>query len=218
MNLFDEEEEIYEDSPSSLLLINCGHAIITVLLIKSIGDDYRIIARQQVPSRISGEAENLLSRVLEAIKGIEAASGHTILTNENEIIRNTLQVARGIDKVGLTFSVSDPLRLILVGPDVDDMAVSSADYLIQSFPSKLLRVITPDSLRSMPEELDYFLENRPDAVLMVGSESSKNRQIIENMANISQIIGLHYGSSLRPVGHKSSMPPQDIGSKRSQKR
>ena len=182
------EENEGGTTPSTLLLINCGLSVATVFLIKAVGDEYRVISRQQTPISGQKEEEYLTERILDAIKAIERATGHLLLTDEDEIIRNTLQLGRGADQVELSLSEGAPLSLVLIAPSVNDTAVGSADYLIKSFSSRLLRVITPDSVKSLREEIEFFGAERPNIVLFVGSDS-RSQRIIDDMAELTRTIG-----------------------------
>lgn len=182
------EENEGGTAPSTLLLINCGLSVATVFLIKEVGEEYRVISRQQTPIGGQREEEYLTERIIEAIKKIELSTGHLLLTEDDEIIRNTLQLGRGADQVEFSLSEGAPLTIVLIAPSVNDTAVSSADYLIKSFSSRLLRVITPDSVKSLREEIDFFNAERPNIVLFVGSDS-RSQRVIDDMAELTRIIG-----------------------------
>jgi hypothetical protein len=102
--------------PVSVLAIDCGRTVTRALLIGRVEEAYRLIALAEAPSTLDPPWRNLKFGVREAVARLAATVGWPLLDEQDQIITPEREGA-GVDALVVTTSASEPLRLIVAGPD-----------------------------------------------------------------------------------------------------
>ena len=185
-----EETEQLEIKPvTTCLLLEISERTTTALLIKNVIGYSRLVSRAHVPSTHIPPDNNAINGVFAAIRKLEKLSNQTLFNSDGDLILHTRQSGRGVDKFLISISVGGLLKTVIVAPSVDDPAVESAVHLLQRFPSKLERVLTGNGNVDPIENAEWMVENKPDFVFMVGSDSN-SRSIKNQIVTAAKTIGL----------------------------
>ncbi len=159
---------------STFLLVDVGESQTTALLIKNVAGYCRLISRAMVKSTHKAPHNNAADGVLEAIQKLEWFGNQKILNQDKDLVMHTRQPGRGIDKFLISISMEQVMNTVVVAPTVDDPAVESAVHLLQRFSSTLDRLLTGANTRNLSENIVWMADNRPDLVLIVGSDARGN--------------------------------------------
>ncbi|MEM8858576.1 MAG: glutamate mutase L [Chloroflexota bacterium] len=185
-----QETEQPEIKPvSTCLLLEISERTTTALLIKNVIGYSRLVSRAHVPSTHKAPENNAINGVFAAIRKLEKLSNQTLFNSEGDLILHTRQPGRGVDKFLISISVGGLLKTIVVAPTLDDPALESAVHLLQRFPSKLEKVVTGNSNLDPIENTAWMVENKPDFIFVVGSDSN-NRTVRNQITRAAKTVGL----------------------------
>ncbi len=127
-------------APNSLLVADCGAVFTKVSLFGLVEGQYRLIARGEAPTTAKSPSEDITEGVMQAINTIEFITGRQLL-EEKKIVSPEDAVGNGVDIFIATASVSDPLRLSVLGSisplleKLTALAVSGLYTQVQMVPS-----------------------------------------------------------------------------------
>ncbi len=173
---------------TTFLLVDIGESQTTALLIKNVAGYCRLVSRAMVKSTHKAPHNNAADGVLEAIQKLEWFGNQKILNKDNDLVMHTRQPGRGIDKFLISISMEQVMNTVVVAPTVDDPAVESAVHLLQRFSSTLDKLFTGANTRNLSENIVWMADNRPDLVLVVGSDSRSNG-MRERIVQASKAVG-----------------------------
>lgn len=184
-----ETEQPEVKSATTCLLLEIGERTTTALLIKNVVGHSRLVSRAHVPSTHKAPENNALNGVFAAIHKLEKLSNQILFSTDKDLILHTRQPGKGVDKFLISVSVGGLLKTIVVAPSIDDPAVESAVHLLQRFPSKLERVVTGKGNLDPAEHAAWMVEEKPDMVFIVGSDSN-NRTTKNQIVKAAETIGI----------------------------
>ena len=127
-------------TPNSLLVADCGTVFTKVSLFGLVEGQYRLIARGEAPTTAKSPSEDITEGVIQAINTIEFITGRQLL-EDKKIVSPEDAVGNGVDMFIATASVSDPLRLSVLGSisplleKLTTLAVSGLYTQVQMVPS-----------------------------------------------------------------------------------
>src|SRR5262249_24479603 len=101
--------------PRSILLIDGGSVFTKLALVGIVDNQYRLLARTQVPTTVTPPFSDLLIGVREGCQQLEALTGRRLVGPES-ILTPEQDDGSGVDTIALTTSVGGPLRLLTTGP------------------------------------------------------------------------------------------------------
>lgn len=170
------QEEQFTDSvepitdTTTVLMVDIGERLTTALLIKKVAGFYRLIGRAMAKTTHSAPHNSVADGVLESIQMLEGFGNQKILNNDKDLVMHTRQPGRGIDQFLISISMERIMNTVVIAPTIEDPAVESAVHLLQRFPSKLKKLFTGANTHDLPKTVTWMAENRPDLVLIVGSD------------------------------------------------
>ena len=162
-------------TPRSILLIDCGSVFTKMALVGIVDNQYRLLARTQVPTTVAPPFPDLLIGVREGCQQIEALTGRRLVSSE-AILTPEQDDGSGVDTIALTTSVGGPLRLLTTGPGREALA----GLLYKSLSGLFAQ---PEALPAAPAEVaqdDPVWEQlvaqlrtlRPHAIVVIGAPST----------------------------------------------
>ncbi len=127
-------------APNSLLVADCGAVFTKVSLFGLVEGQYRLMARGEAATTAKSPSEDITEGVIQAINAIEFITGRHLL-EDKKIVSPEDAVGNGVDIFIATISVSDPLRLSVLGSisplleKLSALAVSGLYTQVQMMPS-----------------------------------------------------------------------------------
>src|SRR5215831_7545445 len=164
-----------QTTPRSILLIDCGSVFTKLALVGVVDNQYRLLARAQVPTTVAPPHADLLIGVREGCQQLEALTGRRLVGPES-ILTPEQDDGSGVDTIALTTSVGGPLRLLTTGPGREALAgllyksLSGLFAQPEALPVAPVEVAQDDPVW---EQLVAQLRTlRPHAIVVVGAPST----------------------------------------------
>jgi uncharacterized protein (TIGR01319 family) len=169
--------------PESILATDVGSTTTKAVLIERRGDEYRLVARGEMPTTVEAPWENVMIGVRNSIRRVEELIERPIL-DESGNIRRPSRDGAGVDVYVSTSSAGGGLQMMVAGL-VLGISASSAHRAALGAGAVVLDVIAVDDGRSQSEQITRITELRPDIILMSGGVDGGS---ISYLASIAEII------------------------------
>ena len=153
-------------APESILATDVGSTTTKAILIEKVGDEYRLIARDDMPTTVEAPWENVMVGVRKSIRRVSEVVQRPLLDESGHLIRPK-QGDRGVDFYASTSSAGGGLQMMVSGL-VSSISASSAHRAALGAGAVVLDVIAVDDGRSTSEQITRITELRPDIILMSG--------------------------------------------------
>jgi hypothetical protein len=164
-----------QTTPRSILLIDCGSVFTKMALVGVVDNQYRLLARAQVPTTVAPPHADLLIGVREGCQQLEALTGRRLVGPES-ILTPEQDDGAGVDTIAVTTSVGGPLRLLTTGPGREALAGLLYKSLGGLFAQpEALPVAPVDAAQDNPawgELVAQLRALRPHAIVVVGAPST----------------------------------------------
>jgi uncharacterized protein (TIGR01319 family) len=199
-----------ERRPVSILATDVGSTTTKAILIERRGDEYRLVARDEMQTTVEPPWENVMIGVRKAIRRIEEVTGRTLL-EDGRLIRPK-QGDRGVDIYVSTSSAGGGLQMMVAGL-VTTISAASAHRAALGAGAVVLDVIAVDDGRSTSEQITRITELRPDIILMSGGVDGGS---VAYLAAIAETIKQanpqpRFGSTFKlPVVYAGNKDAQDL--------
>jgi len=162
-------------TPRSLLLIDCGSVFTKMALVGIVDNQYRLLARTQVPTTVAPPFPDLLIGVREGCQQIEALTGRRMVSSE-EILTPEQDDGSGVDTIALTTSVGGPLRLLTTGPGREALAGLLYKSLSGLFAQPEALPVAPAEVAQDDPAWEQLVAQlrplRPHAIVVIGAPST----------------------------------------------
>lgn len=166
----------------SFLIADCGTSTTTVVLIETVGQAYRIIAKASVPTTAVPPWNDISQGVQQAILQITEITGRTFLNDHGVLIRPTQPDYSGVDRFAIVSSAAKPLRTLLIGL-FEEVSLASARKALRSIYYEETDTFSLSDSRSEQEQVADLLKAEPDLYVITGGTDggAENRllQLIE---------------------------------------
>ncbi len=159
-------------SIESILAIDCGSTTTHVILIDRVEQEYRLVARTEVPSTVEPPWSDVTAAVRQALAHLTEVIGWQFLDEAGQIITPEYQ-GGGVDAVVAITSAGEPLRLVLSGI-MEDVSLASAKRALSTSYAVVEQVISLDrrgggiSNADMEAQIRLIQDLKPDAIVLVG--------------------------------------------------
>ena len=164
-----------QTTPRSILLIDCGSVFTKMALVGIVDNQYRLLARTQVPTTVAPPYADLLIGVREACQQLEALTGRRLVGPES-ILTPEQDDGSGVDTIAVTTSVGGPLRLLTTGPGREALAGLLYKSLGGLFAQpEALPVAPVEATQDDPawaELVAQLRTLRPHAIVVIGAPST----------------------------------------------
>ena len=151
----------------SFLIADCGTSTTTVVLIETVGNSYRIIAKASVPTTAVPPWNDISQGVQEAILQITEITGRTFLNDHGGLIRPTQADYSGVDRFALVSSAAKPLRTLLIGL-FEEVSMVSARKALRSIYYQEIDNFSLSDTRTEQEQIVSLLQASPDLYVITG--------------------------------------------------
>jgi uncharacterized protein (TIGR01319 family) len=196
--------------PESILATDVGSTTTKAILIEKRGDEYRLVARDEMQTTVEPPWENVMIGVRKAIRRIEEVTGRPIL-EQSRLIRPKAG-DRGVDIYVSTSSAGGGLQMMVAGL-VTTISAASAHRAALGAGAVVLDVIAVDDGRSTSEQITRITELRPDIILMSGGVDGGS---VAYLAAIAETIKEanpqpRFGSTFKlPIVYAGNKDAQDL--------
>jgi hypothetical protein len=162
-------------TPRSILLIDCGSVFTKMALVGIVDNQYRLLARTQVPTTVVPPFSDLLIGVREGCQQIEALTGRRLVSSE-AILTPEQDDGSGVDTIALTTSVGGPLRLLTTGPGREALAGLLYKSLSGLFAQPEALPVAPAEVAQDDPAWEQLVAQlralRPHAIVVIGAPST----------------------------------------------
>ncbi|MCB0027683.1 MAG: glutamate mutase L, partial [Anaerolineales bacterium] len=154
-------------TPKSYLLVDCGTANTTAILIDVVEGRYRLIGQAAEPSTALAPWNDAFSGIQQVINQLMEMTGRRLLTAEGDLIHPADANGAGVDIFGLTFSAAPALKTVLVGL-LEEVSLGSGRRALNTIYAEEIEQLSLTDSREEKEQIDALLAQLPDLVLMTG--------------------------------------------------
>ena len=154
-------------TPKSYLLVDCGTANTTAILIDVVEGRYRLIGQATEPSTALAPWNDAFSGIQQVINQLMEMTGRRLLTADGDLIHPADANSTGVDIFGLTFSAAPALKTVLVGL-LEEVSLGSGRRALNTIYAEEIEQLSLTDNREEKEQIDALLAQLPDLVLVTG--------------------------------------------------
>ena len=170
----------------SYLLVDCGTAHTTAILIDGVEGTYRLVGRAQEPSTVKPPWNDTFFGVQQVIIQLMEMTGRRLLSVDGELIHPAEGNGSGVDMFGLTVSGAPALKTVLVGL-LDDVSVASGRRALNSIYAEEIEQLSLVDSRDEKSQIDAILATLPDLILITGGTDGGAD---ERLTHLMETVGL----------------------------
>ena len=199
MNETDNTLQSETITEKAYLVADVGSCNTTVSLIDVVAGSYRLLATATVPTTIAEPWGDVSQGIQHALKQVMDITGRKLVNSRGDIIRPSRRDGSGIDFFTAVFSAAPLLHAMIVGLS-DNVSLQSARRVLQTNYTNLVCQFSPSDNRSEEEQLQAFIEAKPDTILIAGGTDSGATNRLLEIINI-----VHLGMQLSESSRKPSI-------------
>ncbi len=152
----------------TVLGIDIGTINTRALLFDVVDGQYSFIASGAAPSTAGAPYQNPTEGMIRAVRQLQEVTGRDMLEPaEGRLIIPAQPDGSGVDRLVITYSTGDPLRVVVAGL-LSDVSLDSARRLAASTYAQVVESIGLNDRRRAEAQLDAVLKSGPDLVLFAG--------------------------------------------------
>lgn len=157
---------IKKEEINTILATDCGSTTTKAILIKKIGEEYRLIKRGEAPTTVEAPFEDVTRGVLNSVREVEELTNIRILEKE-KIIKPSKNDQEGVDIYVSTSSAGGGLQMMVEGV-VLTMTAESAARAALGAGAIVMDVIASNDGRLPHQKVERIRNLRPDMILLSG--------------------------------------------------
>ena len=165
-----------------ILATDVGSTTTKAILIKRIGNEYRLVARGEAPTTVEAPFEDVRVGVRNAVKEVEELTGEKLLS-EKGIKMKKNEFDEGVDIYVSTSSAGGGLQMVVAGL-VKTMTAESAERAALGAGAIVMDVVALDDGRKDYEKIKRIRQFRPDMVLLAGGVDGGNVEQVLKIVNL----------------------------------
>ncbi|HEX37661.1 MAG TPA: methylaspartate mutase [Candidatus Cloacimonetes bacterium] len=171
----------------SILATDCGSTTTKAILIKKIGDEYRLIVRGEAPTTVEAPFDDVTKGVLNAVEEVEdlvhirGEKDRMIITNET--IEVPQDGEKGVDAYVSTSSAGGGLQMMVAGV-VKSMTGESAERAALGAGAIVMDVLASNDKRLPHQRIERIRHLRPDMILLSGGIDGGTTKHVVELAEI----------------------------------
>lgn len=151
----------------SVLAIDFGSVQTRALLFDVVESQYTFIAAGLAPCTMGAPYFDALESFHLAMQHLTRITGRTFLDDESRLILPSLEDGSGVDRLVLTFSAGEELKVIVTGL-LGEVSLESVQRAASSAYARIVDTFSLSDHRRTDVQLDALLKLRPDIILMAG--------------------------------------------------
>lgn len=163
----------------SVLTVDVGSVNTRVLLFDVVDGQYHFVSSASAPSTARSPFYDVGEGFQNALKQLQEITGRSLIDNDNNLVFPSQSDGAGIDRLVVTFSVGDDIKIVTMGL-LSDVSLESAERLVGTTYSKVVERIGLNDTRRPEAQLDAILQARPDIILVAGgTEKGATRSVFK---------------------------------------
>ena len=171
----------------SILATDCGSTTTKAILIKKIGDVYRLIVRGEAPTTVEAPFDDVTKGVLNAVEEVQDLV-HIRGEKDRFIIKDeTIEVPqvgeKGVDAYVSTSSAGGGLQMMVAGV-VKSMTGESAERAALGAGAIVMDVLASNDKRLPHQRIERIRHLRPDMILLSGGIDGGTTKHVVELAEI----------------------------------
>ena len=175
-------------TPKSYLLVDCGTANTSAILIDVVEGRYRLIGQAMEPSTVRPPWNDAFVGIQQVINQLMAKTGRRLLTVDGELIHPSEANGSGIDIFGLTVSAAPALKTVLVGL-LDEVSLSSGRRALNTIYAEEIEQLSLTDTRDERQQIDALLSQLPDLMLITGgTDGGADDRLVRLMETVGMAI------------------------------
>lgn len=151
----------------SVLAIDFGSVNTRALLFDVVEGQYTFVASGLAPCTWGAPYFDALESLNIALNHLKQITGRTLLDEEEVLILPGRDDGTGVDRLVLTFSAGEELKIVVTGL-LSDVSLESAQRAASAAYARVVDSISLSDHRRSEIQLDALLKVRPDIILMAG--------------------------------------------------
>jgi hypothetical protein len=167
----------------SVLSIDFGSVQTRALLFDVVEGQYNFIAAGLAPCTMGAPYFDALESFHIALDHLRKITGRTLLDDEELLILPGREDGTGVDRLVITFSAGEELKLVVTGL-LGDVSLESVQRAASSAYARVVDSISLSDRRRSDVQLDALLKARPDLILMAGGTDGGASKTIFRLADL----------------------------------
>jgi hypothetical protein len=160
-----------------VLGIDIGTVNTRALLFDVVEGQYSFIASGVAPTTIEEPYHDPGEGMVRAVRELQEVTGRALLETQGRLIVPTHSDGSGVDRVVVTYSAGQPVRIVVAGL-LADVSLESAQRLASSTYGQVIESIGLNDRRRVEAQLDAILKASPELVLFAGgTEGGASRSV-----------------------------------------
>ena len=173
------------DQLGSILAVDCGSTTTKAILLDMVDNQYRLVARSQVPSTIGAPWNDVTAGIYHAVRQMTKLTGRSMLDENGELIIPERGGGQGVDFLVSTVSAAPPLRVVIAGLS-KNISLDSARRATRATYCHLVDQIAIDETarRTDAQWLQSVQNAKPQVILLVGGVDGGETGPVVEMARL----------------------------------
>ncbi len=171
---------------SSLLALDIGSTTTRASYFDVVDGRYRFIAVGHSPTTAAAPVNDLGAGIRQAIAELEVLIGRRLMDDDKRLILPAQPEGTGVDNLVSILSAGPPIKTIVFGL-LSEVSLDSVQKLARSTYSRLVDVIGMNDKRQTHEQVDAFLRQMPELVVISGGTEGGASH---TMKKILEVVGL----------------------------
>ncbi len=167
----------------SVLAIDFGSVNTRALLFDVVEGQYNFIAAGLAPCTMGAPYFDALESLHIALDHLRKITGRTLLDDDEVLILPGRDDGTGIDRLVLTFSAGEELKIVVTGL-LGEVSLESVQRAASSAYARVVDVLSLSDRRRSEIQLDALLKTRPDLILMAGGTDGGASKTIFRLADL----------------------------------
>ncbi len=168
--------------PETVLALDIGTIHTRGLLFDLVEGQYRFVSSSRVPSTARAPFFDISEGIYQAIQTLQDLTARYLLDDTHLIIPSD-EYGRGVDQLVMTFSTSQPLKVVIMGL-LEDVSLESARRLVYSNHCQIVGEFGINDRRKPSVQIDALVNARPDLVLIAGGTDNGATRSVQKLADL----------------------------------
>ncbi|HMN11090.1 MAG TPA: glutamate mutase L [Bellilinea sp.] len=180
----------------SVLAVDLGSLNTRAFLFDQVEGHYRFIGSTRLPAIRSISGHTVKDDVVQVVRRLQETVKYKLLDGDRIICPAKFD-GSGVDQFILTHSLGDPIKTVILG-GMKSVSVVSGIELAGTAPLQIVDTVDMMDPRSPSEQLDAFVENKPELVIIAGGTEEGATKLVARQADIVSWLMQLLPAHLRP--------------------
>lgn len=170
----------------SVLAVDIGSIHTRAHLFDVVDGQYHFIAAGEVPSTVYAPYQDASEGIHRALGRLQEITGRAFVDDDAFLILPTRPDGSGVDRLVLTVSAGQDLRMVVSGL-LPDVSLESAQRLAATTYSQVVESIGLNDRRRSEAQLDAIIRARPDLVILSGGTDRGATRSVLKMVDLTAL-------------------------------